>query len=146
MIFTVVGADRVLFLLCLLMIRRPPRSTRTDTLFPYTTLFRSSARNVLAGMDGKDALDGGAGNDNLIGGNGNDILTGSTGADTLNGGAGVDRASYSGSNTGVTGNLTTRTGTERKSAVWGKSVSVRVDLGGRRIIKKENKTRKQEDV
>src|SRR3546814_15354175 len=29
-----------IFLLCL-MIRRPPRSTRTDTLFPYTTLFRS---------------------------------------------------------------------------------------------------------
>src|SRR3546814_2074501 len=26
------------------MIRRPPRSTRTDTLFPYTTLFRSRAR------------------------------------------------------------------------------------------------------
>src|SRR3546814_9394737 len=26
------------------MIRRPPRSTRTDTLFPYTTLFRSSPR------------------------------------------------------------------------------------------------------
>src|SRR3546814_14618153 len=25
------------------MIRRPPRSTRTDTLFPYTTLFRSAA-------------------------------------------------------------------------------------------------------
>src|SRR3546814_5187553 len=32
-----------LFLVCFffLMIRRPPRSTRTDTLFPYTTLFRS---------------------------------------------------------------------------------------------------------
>src|SRR3546814_1516542 len=27
-----------------LMIRRPPRSTRTDTLFPYTTLFRSDAQ------------------------------------------------------------------------------------------------------
>src|SRR3546814_2602795 len=27
------------------MIRRPPRSTRTDTLFPYTTLFRSSERS-----------------------------------------------------------------------------------------------------
>src|SRR3546814_15607181 len=27
-----------------LMIRRPPRSTRTDTLFPYTTLFRSAIR------------------------------------------------------------------------------------------------------
>src|SRR3546814_10746998 len=26
---------------CFLMIRQPPRSTRTDTLFPYTTLFRS---------------------------------------------------------------------------------------------------------
>src|SRR3546814_2789996 len=26
------------------MIRRPPRSTRTDTLFPYTTLFRSDGR------------------------------------------------------------------------------------------------------
>src|SRR3546814_3245362 len=26
------------------MIRRPPRSTRTDTLFPYTTLFRSARR------------------------------------------------------------------------------------------------------
>src|SRR3546814_13528161 len=28
------------------MILRPPRSTRTDTLFPYTTLFRSSVRSV----------------------------------------------------------------------------------------------------
>src|SRR3546814_8400113 len=28
------------------MIRRPPRSTRTDTLFPYTTLFRSPAAEV----------------------------------------------------------------------------------------------------
>src|SRR3546814_5217047 len=37
------------------MIRRPPRSTRTDTLFPYTTLFRSSALAgtiSLAGMIG----------------------------------------------------------------------------------------------
>src|SRR3546814_1742301 len=31
------------FFFFFLMIRRPPRSTRTDTLFPYTTLFRSSA-------------------------------------------------------------------------------------------------------
>src|SRR3546814_15049555 len=29
------------------MIRRPPRSTRTDTLFPYTTLFRSFTRRAL---------------------------------------------------------------------------------------------------
>src|SRR3546814_3400596 len=32
-----------LFIVFFLMIRRPPRSTRTDTLFPYTTLFRSRA-------------------------------------------------------------------------------------------------------
>src|SRR3546814_5603808 len=32
------------------MIRRPPRSTRTDTLFPYTTLFRSRARSLFAGF------------------------------------------------------------------------------------------------
>src|SRR3546814_8774604 len=31
------------------MIRRPPRSTRTDTLFPYTTLFRSLDGLVVAG-------------------------------------------------------------------------------------------------
>src|SRR3546814_3684712 len=30
------------------MIRRPPRSTRTDTLFPYTTLFRSAGRKAAA--------------------------------------------------------------------------------------------------
>src|SRR3546814_12184895 len=42
-----------------LMIRRPPRSTRTDTLFPYTTLFRSDfsvedgkVRYALAGLKG----------------------------------------------------------------------------------------------
>src|SRR3546814_7087672 len=54
------------------MIRRPPRSTRTDTLFPYTTLFRSRvlehvlelaapAANVAQGLVGGEAgrvLDG----------------------------------------------------------------------------------------
>src|SRR3546814_8773902 len=30
------------------MIRRPPRSTRTDTLFPYTTLFRSVGKQLAA--------------------------------------------------------------------------------------------------
>src|SRR3546814_3327725 len=36
------------------MIRRPPRSTRTDTLFPYTTLFRSKHRPLL--RSGRTAL------------------------------------------------------------------------------------------
>src|SRR3546814_11445121 len=59
------------------MIRRPPRSTRTDTLFPYTTLFRSKAvvckisrqniqlfplysRNVIPDMKQKNPASGGA--------------------------------------------------------------------------------------
>src|SRR3546814_11069236 len=36
------------YLVFFLMIRRPPRSTRTDTLFPYTTLFRSAILTSLA--------------------------------------------------------------------------------------------------
>src|SRR3546814_1360741 len=36
-----------------LMIRRPPRSTRTDTLFPYTTLFRSDLRYDVYGTYGR---------------------------------------------------------------------------------------------
>src|SRR3546814_21116276 len=36
--------DFVRVLFCFLMIRRPPRSTRTDTLFPYTTLCRAAPR------------------------------------------------------------------------------------------------------
>src|SRR3546814_17403857 len=45
------------------MIRRPPRSTRTDTLFPYTTLFRSRkshyASRILVGHIDDDVLDAG---------------------------------------------------------------------------------------
>src|SRR3546814_17426426 len=45
------------------MIRRPPRSTRTDTLFPYTTLFRSGLGELVAsrlgrGVQRSDAVDG----------------------------------------------------------------------------------------
>src|SRR3546814_11320166 len=32
------------------MIRRPPRSTRTDTLFPYTTLFRSARLSIVGNI------------------------------------------------------------------------------------------------
>src|SRR3546814_7770260 len=38
------------------MIRRPPRSTRTDTLFPYTTLFRSDFDEQLVALADKLAL------------------------------------------------------------------------------------------
>src|SRR3546814_10623916 len=42
----------MLFIFCVffLMLRRPPRSTRTDTLFPYTTLFRSVLVAISGGI------------------------------------------------------------------------------------------------
>src|SRR3546814_20069908 len=43
-------ASSSLVIFFFLMIRRPPRSTRTDTLFPYTTLFRSTG-TLLVGAD-----------------------------------------------------------------------------------------------
>src|SRR3546814_1081176 len=39
------------------MIRRPPRSTRTDTLFPYTTLFRSSGVDAALDETGVDPVE-----------------------------------------------------------------------------------------
>src|SRR3546814_3706583 len=39
------------------MIRRPPRPTRTDTPFPYTTLFRSNARAGKKDRHGKTSID-----------------------------------------------------------------------------------------
>src|SRR3546814_19417951 len=39
------------------MIRRPPRSTRTDTRFPYTTLFRSQDELIEAIARGQDLMD-----------------------------------------------------------------------------------------
>src|SRR3546814_12200403 len=38
------------------MIRRPPRSTRTDTLFPYTTLFRSPDERLLTIEDTRELV------------------------------------------------------------------------------------------
>src|SRR3546814_7912268 len=44
-----------------LMIRRPPRSTRTDTLFPYTTLFRSGRSGAEERQSGNRRRHPGAG-------------------------------------------------------------------------------------
>src|SRR3546814_14664595 len=51
-----------------LMIRRPPRSTRTDTLFPYTTLFRSILQRLNLRIDPDDRIA-------LLGRNGNGKTT-----------------------------------------------------------------------
>src|SRR3546814_11965232 len=50
MVMSLVNSDLFVRMFCcffFLMIRRPPRSTRTDTLFPYTTLFRSRHQVVV---------------------------------------------------------------------------------------------------
>src|SRR3546814_5478734 len=61
------------------MIRRPPRSTRTDTLFPYTTLFRS------VGMQGR-----GLARDDHVGGGGNRLHVGRRHLDELHAEPGED--------------------------------------------------------
>src|SRR3546814_2416721 len=53
------------------MIRRPPRSTRTDTLFPYTTLFRSQLvelDGLLGGDEGVAGPEGGGRKSSFAGG------------------------------------------------------------------------------
>src|SRR3546814_19518570 len=91
------------------MIRRPPRSTRTDTLFPYTTLCRSRDRcrdrPHLRRLPSRSLPRPGV-----------RPCSGASVADGI---------------------LAPSLERDRKSVVKGKSVSVRVDLGGRRIIKKK---------
>src|SRR3546814_18024256 len=100
------------------MIRRPPRSTRTDTLFPYTTLFRSldyaAGRFALASLKqlGVELR--------LVPARGWVLDE----ADLL---AACD------ARTGLVYVSQVRSEARRS----GQSVSVRVDLGGRRIIKKK---------
>src|SRR3546814_14253160 len=45
-LLVVYNTNDLLFCCFFVMIRRPPRSTRTDTLFPYTALFRSMGRAI----------------------------------------------------------------------------------------------------
>ena len=74
------------------------------------TLLGSGAANILRGGAEGDDLRGFAGNDRLFGEDGNDFLLGGLGGDLLDGGTGYDFASYDGSNTGVTVNLTSGIG------------------------------------
>src|SRR3546814_1710999 len=67
------------------MIRRPPRSTRTDTLFPYTTLFRSVVSDV-----GRDRPGDGLGMDGVHGlGRAARVARGVSAADRAGTGAGL---------------------------------------------------------
>src|SRR3546814_19666525 len=116
------------------MIRRPPRSTRTDTLFPYTTLLLSWAAQETAILltNGKDT------------GYGLGVDVGEK-----NGHAYVE---HNGEAVGfLSENIVfpddkaavvvfVNSNLDRKSVVWGTSVTVRVALGGRRCTQKKHNT------
>src|SRR3546814_15583885 len=112
------------------MIRRPPRSTRTDTLFPYTTLFRSPPR--LAPQAGPAHLAGLA------------MPARETRFAALPGYSLPWRAWHlcpprpCSPYRPAPGRTYRADQADRKSVVEGKSVSVRVDIGGRRSLKKKN--------
>src|SRR3546814_12367878 len=111
------------------IIRRPPRSTRTDTLFPYTTRFRSiipaapepvraRRRRVAAGRR----------------------RVRPAGARPCRQGRQAPAPPPPSDAPPCAKTPKIPSHRDRKSAVSGKSVSVRVDLGGRRIIKKTKLT------
>src|SRR3546814_17910204 len=120
-----------------LMRRRPPRSTRTDTLFPYTTLFRSIP--APAAPTSRRSWQGAApqGARTRIAGQRESPLFGQRlderGARRVALGL---RSEPSGDH--IFQFRVGLVGIDRKSVVSGQSVSVRVALGGRRIIRKKN--------
>src|SRR3546814_12637302 len=127
------------------MIRRPPRSTRTDTLFPYTTLFRSVRRSQVLRVVGR-IID-----DQLRSGRRRDHYGQSEWRDGEGGGKPCRTC---GPRNHWRISMLARLGmrsaaqpssrcvshrADRKSVGEGKSVSVRVERGGSRTIKKKKK-------
>src|SRR3546814_11733260 len=117
------------------MIRRPPRSTRTDTLFPYTTLFRSQKRigelrNALV-PHGEQAF-------------GNPAYNFRANLPSLDDKCWKKTKLRSDCREEWAERLKLAAqAKDRKSVVSGTSVSVRVDRDGARIITKNNETTSQ---
>src|SRR3546814_4349373 len=78
------------------MIRRPPRFTRTDTLFPYPTLFRSGGRARISG--GIETVNGG-----IFVGRGGNVAKG---IETVNGAIGIVATELGGNIETVNGDIT----------------------------------------
>lgn len=76
----------------------------------HDTLWGEDGDDLLWSGDGNDLIYGGDGSDNISTGTGNDTIAGDLGADTINSGSGMDWVDYSGSNAGVTVDLTTGVG------------------------------------
>src|SRR3546814_18221127 len=122
------------------MIRRPPGSIGTDTLYPFTTLCRSGSEQLDLDRGNVDARRNGNG-----GRRGNRETRRSLlrqrhrPPSRLRVAGGPYRELLS--RPGRSAGSRRRRSQERKSVVEGKRVSVRVDLGGRLIIKKKKKTK-----
>src|SRR3546814_11604579 len=124
-----------------LMLRRPPRSTRTDTLFPYTTLFRSVRINVRFGTGNRSV---GAEEPNLLWTGDYALVAsgigpwGQSGIDQLTNGRQIE-LNFSIADDAFELAAESRPADladqpkDRQSVGKGKRVSVRVTLGGRRI-------------
>src|SRR3546814_16654483 len=102
------------------MLRHPLRTTRTDTLFPYTTLFRSWPSCSSSLIEG---IGGGA------------LISSSTRANASGAARVISEACRNAARDRPISTTAACIQGDRKSVVSGKSVSVRVDLGGSRLIK-----------
>src|SRR3546814_20496285 len=117
------------------MLRRPPGSTRTDTLFPYTTPFRSQLVNR---TDGKHRHRVFA--ERRKGARRTDAVPEDRDLEDRNLRlADDDRRLHD----GVDARQLPLSREDRKSVGKGKGVSVRVDLGGSRICKKKKRTNRR---
>src|SRR3546814_11163663 len=124
------------------MVRRPPRSTRTDTLFPYTTLFRSKALNSHRVVYVRGSDEEAQTIKDIFRWYCRDCLCLTEIARQLN-----DLQVPAGDRDAWRANLVRRIladelvlgiYVDRKSVVQGKGGSVRVERGGRRIIKNKS--------
>src|SRR3546814_18319434 len=121
------------------MIRRPPRSTRTDTLFPYTTLFRSWRRAVLAATRRAANAYAETRSHHHRWRARRESTSSASDVDSQHreSRADLEHPRVLPRLGQLAAGGQTRSRADRKSVVEGKSVSVRGDRGGRRIIKKK---------
>src|SRR3546814_18860716 len=124
------------------MIRRPPRSTRTDTLIPYTTLVRSEAAADRAGDEGPaERGNHGQGTREAAAGN----CAGRKEAENLAQRSLCREGRGQGCRRPL-GQAEHELVRDRKRVVEGTSGAVRVDFGGRRLIKKQINKHKPQKI
>src|SRR3546814_19487354 len=120
------------------MIRRPPRSTRTDTLFPYTTLFRSSVRQD-RGDDDAELRRTATPTSSTVNTSTPKVVSRLVPTSAITAPMKKVVVNTIGKALMPASCITAKSGRDRKRVVQGEGVSVRVDRGGRRTIKKKKR-------